>query len=107
MATQGTISHDQFPADICTPHEYMAENVGMATGDPIAAVAEINTLMMNEGPCPQKGCPGMEIEQHGHYVNLMSAQYTRIGIGVYVASNGSVWLTEDFTDGKSAPIAKG
>jgi uncharacterized protein YkwD len=100
MAAQDYISHDDFPSDVCTPHVYTGENVGMEPGDPMAGAAELDRLMMAEGPCPHKGCPGGEFEQHGHYLNIISRRYTRVGIGVYIA-RGDVWITEDFTDGRT------
>jgi uncharacterized protein YkwD len=100
MAAQDFISHDQFPSDLCTPHALAGENVGVASGDPLAGAAQLDALMMAEGPCPRAGCPGNQFEQHGHYLNIINKRYTRVGIGVYV-SGGSVWITEDFTDGKS------
>jgi uncharacterized protein YkwD len=32
-----------------------------------------------------------------HRANLLNAEYTKIGIGIYTASNGQVWLTQMFT----------
>lgn len=99
MASRNVLSHDQFPSDICTPHTWAGENVGVAPGDPVAGAEALERSMMAEGPCPDRGCPDGEFEQHGHYLNLISRKYTRIGIGVYIA-DGSVWIAEDFTDGK-------
>jgi uncharacterized protein YkwD len=99
MAAQDYISHDDFPSDICTAHVWAGENVGVAPGDPVAGAAELEQMMMAEGPCPDSGCPKGEFEQHGHYLNLINKRYTRVGIGVYV-SGGQVWITEDFTGGK-------
>jgi uncharacterized protein YkwD len=97
MAHMGAISHDQFPADVCLPHTAAGENVGVASGDPAAAVLWIHHSMMNEGPCPHTGCPGAELEQHGHYLNLLNPAYRHVGIGI-VVQNEITWLTEDFTD---------
>jgi hypothetical protein len=52
-------------------------------------------MMMNEGPCPHKGCPKGELAAHGHYLNLINPTFTRVGIGLTVQGS-SVWLTEDF-----------
>ncbi|HZU13314.1 MAG TPA: CAP domain-containing protein [Chloroflexota bacterium] len=95
MAQEGYISHDQFPGDVCVPYHLMAENVGVASGDPAAAVLWLQKDMMAEGPCPHHGCPRGEFEQHGHYLNLINPAYKQIGIGV-VESGGETWLTEDF-----------
>lgn len=96
MAVLGTITHDQFPADICVSHALAGENVGVESGAPLTAVLDINASMMDEGPCPNRNCPGNEFTDHGHYMNLMNPAYTHIGIGI-VVTNGSVWLTENFT----------
>lgn len=97
MALEGGISHDQFPRDICVQFAHTAgENVGEATGDLLSAVQQIDQMMLAEGPCPDRGCPGDEFTQHGHYLNLLNSHYTHIGIGLYAAA-GTVWLTEDFT----------
>jgi uncharacterized protein YkwD len=99
MAAQDFISHDDFPSDVCTPHVWVGENVGVAPGDPVSGAAELEQMMMAEGPCPDAGCPHGEFEQHGHYLNLTSKRFTRVGIGAYI-SGGQVWITEDFTGGK-------
>lgn len=99
MAAQDFISHDDFPSDICTPHLWIGENVGVAPGDALSGAALLEQMMMGEGPCPDAGCPGGEFEQHGHYLNLISKRFTRVGIGAYI-SGGQVWITEDFTGGK-------
>lgn len=97
MAREGQISHDQFPADICVPHTYAAENVGEAPrGSASAAVLELHRLMMDEGPCETSACTGAAYEQHGHYMNLLNPRYKHVGIGI-VVKNGATWLTEDFT----------
>jgi len=97
MALQGQISHDQFPADICVPHTYVAENVGEdPQGSVSVAVLELQRLMMDEGPCATSACSGAQYEQHGHYMNLINPRYKHVGIGI-VVRNGATWLTEDFT----------
>ena len=97
MAVIGGIAHDQFPADICVAHSYAGENVGSdPSDDPLAAALQLNTMMMDEGPCPNKNCPGSEFEAHGHYMNLVDPNFTHIGIGI-VVDNSTVWLTENFT----------
>jgi uncharacterized protein YkwD len=32
----------------------------------------------------------------GHYDNMSSTQYTQAGCGIYVTSDGNVWITTDF-----------
>lgn len=97
MASMQMLSHDQFPADICVPHLAASENVGVAMGDLATSLETIHHTMMAEGPCPHHACPGDEFHLHGHYVNLINSLYRHIGIGIY-SQNGTVWLTEDFTD---------
>jgi uncharacterized protein YkwD len=96
MAAAGYLAHDQFPADICIPHELAAENIGEARGDPTQAALMLHRIMMSEGPCPHKGCSGTELGAHGHYLNLINPRYTRVGLGL-VEKNGTLWLTENFT----------
>jgi uncharacterized protein YkwD len=43
--------------------------------------------MMNEQP-----------PDDGHRQNLLSQNYHNIGIGVFIAPDGTIWLTEDFTN---------
>jgi hypothetical protein len=40
--------------------------------------------------------PGADFQQHGHYINMSSTQYTQVACGFYVTSNGSVWAVQDF-----------
>jgi len=83
MQQVGQISHDQFPQDICIPWSAAGENVGEAGGSESQAIQSLHQQMMNEGP------------SGGHYQNIMSRQFTTIGIGLFHA-NGVLWLTEDF-----------
>jgi uncharacterized protein YkwD len=83
MQQVGQISHDQFPQDLCIPWSAAGENVGEAGGGESQAIQSLHQQMMNEGP------------SGGHYQNIMSRQFTTIGIGLYYA-NGVLWLTEDF-----------
>ena len=61
-----------------------AENLGCRSGDPFAAVLGSHLFFQSE-----KSYSG------GHYVNLMSAQYDRVGLAVWV-SGGRVRLVVDF-----------
>jgi hypothetical protein len=96
MASAGFILHDQFPADVCSTHELAAENVGEGLGMPDAAVLALHCAMMQEGPCPHRTCTLRDFAAHGHYLNLVSSSYRRVGIGIFVRA-GTTWLTEDFT----------
>ena len=61
-----------------------AENIGCRGGDPYAAVLATHLFYQSEQPY-----------NGGHYVNLMNATFTRVGIGVWVAG-GRVRLVIDF-----------
>src|SRR5947209_2307508 len=65
MAQEGYISHDQFPSDVCGPHSEAGENVGVVSLSTNGALT-LHRTMMDEGPCPNTGCPGAEHEAHGH-----------------------------------------
>src|SRR5262249_42426571 len=56
---------------------------GEAGGSESQAIQNLHQQMMNEGLTG------------GHYQNIMSRQFTTIGIGLYYV-NGVLWLTEDF-----------
>ena len=62
------------------------ENIGYwgGDGDYSNDLAQIEQSMMNEGP------------GGGHYDNLMSPSFQKVGIGVSIDANGYVWVTEDF-----------
>jgi uncharacterized protein YkwD len=66
---------------------YWGENVGFRwatpSQDPYAAIRAIHTSFMAEGP------------GGGHYQNMMSTRFQRVGIGV-VSDQQRLWLTEDF-----------
>ena len=83
MQQVGSISHDQFPQDICIPWSAAGENVGYSSGSESQAIQILHQQMMNEGP------------SGGHYQNIMSSKFTTIGIGLYY-KGGILWLTEDF-----------
>ena len=61
-----------------------AENLGCRTGSPTGSV--LGTHLFYQSEKPYSG---------GHYVNLMSPKYDRVGIGVWVSS-GQVRLVIDF-----------
>lgn len=61
------------------------ENIGLAGPYPTAwgGVYNVQESMMNEGPTGW------------HFIHLTSTTLHRIGVGIYVASNGWIWFTED------------
>ncbi|SRR6266567_1824943 len=70
--------------------QYMAcgENVGTATYPTTwAGVQAIDQGMMSEVP-----------PEDGHRKNLLSGDFHQIGIGIIIASNNTVWVTEDFAN---------
>lgn len=95
MESLGYISHDQFPSDVCIKGLWSGENVGEAYGTATSGALLLHRMMMSEGPCPHRGCPGRELAAHGHYINLINPQYRRVGIGL-VVKGSAIWLTEDF-----------
>jgi len=93
MSQVGSISHDQFPADICVPFQMAGENVGMdGSANEASNLQALDSLMMGE-PHDAYTCA----HTVNHACNILSSAYHQIGIGIYYASNGT-WLTEDFTD---------
>jgi uncharacterized protein YkwD len=61
-----------------------AENLGCPSGDPSRGAVATQLFFQSEKPY-----------NGGHYVNLMNAAYTRVGIGVWV-HQGSVRIVTDF-----------
>jgi len=45
--------------------------------------------MWNEGP-------GEPYSAHGHYINMANAAYTKISVGFYQTTSGSIWAVFDF-----------
>lgn len=92
MLRSGTIWHtnpaypaNSFPQDFCEPWTSIGQNVGFAqSGDESQAIATIDGSMMAEG------------SSGGHFQNLMSRTFTRIGFG-FARSGQDVYLVEDFT----------
>jgi uncharacterized protein YkwD len=70
--------------------QYMAcgENVGTATYPTTwSGVQAIDQGMMSEVP-----------PEDGHRKNLLSTDFHQMGIGISVAENNTVWVTEDFAN---------
>jgi uncharacterized protein YkwD len=90
LATQGECSHfiGGNPGNRLARAGYSsyrwAENIGCRSGDPSSAVLGSHLFFQSERPY-----------SGGHYVNLMNADYDRVGIGVWV-SGGQVRLVVDF-----------
>jgi uncharacterized protein YkwD len=71
--------------------DWTGENLGWATTgrtrDPLEAIYDLHEGFMDE-----------PADEHNHRSNMLSTftPYTEIGIGIFVDSEGSVWLTQDF-----------
>jgi hypothetical protein len=90
MAEQGQLSHDQFPADICSSGlGPFSENVGAAsTSDHWTPLLTLHQMMMAEDYTP--GC------LYDHHCSLVFSGFTHIGIG-YRTAGGQIDLTETFS----------
>ena len=100
MARSGAIWHvsarfrrASFPNSICVHFLHAGENVGESSdGNPMLDLRTLDTLMMAE-PHGTTVCAATV----NHACNLLNPKFRQVGIGVY-SSNGTTWLTEDFTD---------
>jgi uncharacterized protein YkwD len=89
MAEQGQLSHDQFPADVCSTSGAFSENVGAAsTSDHWTPLLTLHQMMMAEDYTP--GC------LYDHHCSLVFSGFTHIGIGYHTAG-GQIYLTETFS----------
>ncbi len=93
MASVGSISHDQFQADICISYSVAGENVGEASyGNELTDLQQLDSSMMAE-PHDASTCSTTT----NHACNIINPAYHQIGIGIYNVNN-KTWLTEDFTN---------
>jgi len=90
LATRGICNHfiggtpgDRLRRAGYTNYDW-AENLGCRSGNPFTAVLGSHRFFQDEKPY-----------SGGHYVNLMNAKYSEVGIGVWVSS-GRVRLVVDF-----------
>jgi len=60
-----------------------------ATQNELLQIEAIQKAMFDEGPGAG--------EAHGHYTNMVNAQYKRLGVGL-VEVSGKLYLTNDFSD---------
>jgi uncharacterized protein YkwD len=95
MARQNEMSHqlagEAFFADRIEAagynYQYAGENIGWNSVQTLDGVRQLEQIMYDEKP------PG----ETGHRENILSKNYTNVGIDVYFDNvNGKVWLTEDF-----------
>jgi hypothetical protein len=77
MAAAGSISHNpNFPNEVTANWTKLGENVGMGPD-----VASIHNAFVNSSH---------------HYVNMVDPAFTRIGVGVVVASDGTIFTSHQF-----------
>lgn len=86
MAQAGTLSHNpNFAAQMGSGWRKLGENVGVGS-----SVDWLNQAFINS--------------PH-HYENLVDPDFRLVGVGVVDTSDGSIWVTEDFEQAKSATAA--
>ena len=88
MARNGFFSHQGSDGSSPADRVSMAGIKWLSTGENIAdcsAVSEAESLFMNE--------PKFE---HNHRWNILNVNYTHVGIGVARASDGSLYITQEF-----------
>ncbi len=78
MAADGKLSHSDLAANQAPGWTALAENVALNT-----SVDGAHQALMNSS---------------GHRANILSATYTKIGVGV-VNSGGQIWVVEEFRAG--------
>jgi uncharacterized protein YkwD len=66
---------------------WCGENIGETTNTSASGALEIHQMMMAERP-----------PNDGHRQNILSANFTLVGIAVVVDSSHQLWLTEDFAN---------
>lgn len=105
--TQDHIPHQHFMAagkTLFTPANGFKTSAGENQGDPngwtvtsqnattneLTQIDQIMKAMFDEGPAGDAG-------MHGHYLNIMSATFTRVGVGLIEVS-GRLYLTNDFSN---------
>jgi uncharacterized protein YkwD len=71
------------------PYNYVGENI--AEGGATTLVGSLHNAWMHSD---------------GHRANILAPGFTRMGVGVFCAGDGSIWLTEDFGHPSSAGPAQ-
>ncbi|MEZ0227752.1 MAG: CAP domain-containing protein [Planctomycetota bacterium] len=90
VSKAGSCAHASFiNGDTCGAR---SENQGYApnvtTANQSAAFEAIHQGMMSEGPPPAGS--------FNHFSNIVDPQATKVGLGLYIAPNGTFWVTELF-----------
>jgi uncharacterized protein YkwD len=90
LAGLGTLWHTNrhfpkasFPQNICGTYRFAGENIGYSFGNRMDAIREVQSMMIDEGP------------HGGHYQNLMSRQFDRVGLWI-TQHKGAWFVVEDF-----------
>ena len=82
-----TGAHAGFVAGICNGGS--AQNECPNWPSPSAIVSSCLQQMWDEGP-------GASFQEHGHYINMSSTQYSRVACGFYTTSSGKIWSVQNF-----------
>jgi uncharacterized protein YkwD len=61
-------------------------------------VADTTTAIAQAGVALTQAMLNEQPPNDGHRLNILSTSFTHIGIAVYRASDGTVWLTQDFSN---------
>lgn len=69
------------------------ENVG--EGGPVASTSEAITQM---AVALTRDMLAEKPPDDGHRLNLLSSTFTHVGISIYRGSDGTVWMTQDFSN---------
>jgi Cysteine-rich secretory protein family len=77
MASQG-FRHSAI-GNLLGPYNYVGENIASGTAGTLEG--SLHAAWMHSD---------------GHRANILAPGYSRVGIGVFCSSDGSIWLTEDF-----------
>lgn len=83
-------AHGGFNGNICVPSG-MAQNECPGWASLGAVLGSCLQTMWDEGP-------GEDFQQHGHYRNMSSADFTKVACGFFTTSEGVVWAVQNFSD---------
>ena len=92
MGSSNQFRHSNI-GDLLGPYDYVGENI--AAGSAGTTDGALHVAWMNS---------------QGHRENILAPGFTRVGVGVYCAPGGGLWLTEDFGRAMSegtAPMPSG
>jgi hypothetical protein len=91
-----TRAHDGFINHVCSPSGN-AQNECPGYAGPAEVAQRCLQLMWDEGPAPSATCNGSCFQQHGHFINMTSAQYKRVACGFSaLTSSTDVWSVQNF-----------